>query len=309
MHDLLALRDVPRTVLLATHIGLYRSSDAGGSWAEVAGGSGQPMDGLMLYKLAQSPVDPQRVYVLSEPRPDNPKAARSTPGVYTSADAGKTWTLAAPLASFPTHAIYTIGAGSAAPGQVFTLVPSLGNHSLYESDDAGVHWHPLAPLPTTSPTGIAGDVHQPGKLWLWSSADGLFTSSDSGVTWGRVPGVQGGIFSASFAGDAVYANGDQGVFVSAAPGTPFVLVDGQDTFSSIVACESAPEHAYAMTGTGVYRTSDGGHTWTPTATLAQHPGGIAVAASGMETVYVGSSYPLGVTRTTDGGAHWQGSLP
>ena len=62
LHDVLALRGEPGAVLIATHFGLYRSSDRGHVWAQVAGGPGQQMDGLMTYKLAQSPVDTKRVY-------------------------------------------------------------------------------------------------------------------------------------------------------------------------------------------------------------------------------------------------------
>ncbi|MGZ3664124.1 MAG: hypothetical protein ACXVDA_06485, partial [Ktedonobacterales bacterium] len=68
LHDILALGGVPHTLLVASHYGLYRSSDDGQHWTTEAGTAGQQADGLMLYKLAQSPVNPQRVYVLATKR-------------------------------------------------------------------------------------------------------------------------------------------------------------------------------------------------------------------------------------------------
>src|SRR5690242_8027120 len=103
LHDLLPLRGTPGTVLLATHLGLYRTTNRGQTWREVAGGPGQAMDGLMIFKLAQSPVDPQRMYALASLRTSTPPP--STPGVYTSADAGQTWHLAASFNSLSTQSV------------------------------------------------------------------------------------------------------------------------------------------------------------------------------------------------------------
>jgi hypothetical protein len=65
VHSLLVLPS--HILVLATHYGLFRSQDGGTSWQEVAGGSKQQMDGLMTYSLAYSPLNPQRLYVLTQP--------------------------------------------------------------------------------------------------------------------------------------------------------------------------------------------------------------------------------------------------
>src|SRR6202165_5020649 len=64
VHSLLALP--PHVLVLATHYGLFRSEDDGTTWKEVAGGSGQLMDGLMTYSLGISSLNPQRLYVLTQ---------------------------------------------------------------------------------------------------------------------------------------------------------------------------------------------------------------------------------------------------
>src|SRR6266700_514425 len=60
VHSLIAL---PHHVLImATHYGLFRSSDDGATWQEVAGGKNQPMQGLMTYSLVVSPLDSAQRY-------------------------------------------------------------------------------------------------------------------------------------------------------------------------------------------------------------------------------------------------------
>jgi photosystem II stability/assembly factor-like uncharacterized protein len=309
LHDVLALRGVPHTVLLATHIGLYRSADGGGSWHEVAGGAGQAMDGLMLFKLAQSAVDSQRVYVLAIKRTDNPAAARATTGIYTSGDAGQTWQLATSLAAFPTQTVFTIATGTASAGQVFAIVPGLGDHGLYASDDAGGHWRALAQTPTTTLTGIAGDPSNPRHLLLWSVASGLFTSGDAGASWAPAGNMSGGIYSVSMAAKTVYASGDAGLYISQDGGGHFALAHPEDTFSQVVVCAVDATHAYALTGTAVFATTDSGQTWRQTAPTSRHPGLLTVDPAAASGVYVGLSYPLGVEATTTGGTLWRTVLP
>jgi len=53
----------PHVLVLATHYGLFRSQDGGTNWQVVAGGSNQPMEGLMTYSLTYSSLNPQRLYV------------------------------------------------------------------------------------------------------------------------------------------------------------------------------------------------------------------------------------------------------
>src|SRR6266581_422077 len=63
VHSLLVLP--PNVMVLATHYGLFRSQDGGTSWQEIAGGSNQLMEGLMTYSLTYSPLNSQRLYVLT----------------------------------------------------------------------------------------------------------------------------------------------------------------------------------------------------------------------------------------------------
>lgn len=309
VHDILALAGSPNAVLVATHIGLYRTADGGQHWTEVAGGEGQAMDGLMLYKLAQSPTDAQRVYLVAIPRPDNPKAAKATPGIYTSDDAGKTWKIAVPASHFPSGNIFSIATGAQGSGQVFAILPSLGNQGVYVSTDTGQTWRPLSPLPTSNPTGILASPTQPSTLYLWSISQGLFVSTDEGLTWSPASGVTGGVYSVSAAGSTVYVMGDSGLYRSQDSGAPFSLVDGMASYSAVHAAPGNPHQVYAVTGTAVLVSTDAGTTWHNTAALTQHPTTLSIDPHNAQTVYVALSYPVGIEKTTDSGKTWVGMLP
>jgi photosystem II stability/assembly factor-like uncharacterized protein len=307
MHDLLVLRGMPSTLLVASHIGLYRSTDAGKNWSEVAGENGQAADGLMLFKLAQSPVDFKRVYVLAIPRPDNPGAAKGKPGIYTSADAGATWKLATATTTFPAS-IYTIATGAASSGQVFALLS--GDQGLYTSGDAGAHWQRLPSLPAGNVAGILGDPAHAGRLLLYSLSSGLFQSDDNGHSWSQTQGIAGGVSALCVAGsDAAYAIGDQGVYVSHDDAHSFALVNKDETFSSVSASLADAKLAYALTNAAVYATRDGGVTWKQAAPIDRHPANLAVDPANAAQAYVSMSNPIGVVQTKDSGAHWQQILP
>ncbi len=305
-HDILALRGVANTVLLATHFGLYRTTNAGQTWTEVAGGVDQPIDGLMLYKLAQSLVKPQRVYVLAIPRS---ASAPATPGLYLSDDAGAHWRLAAPLTDFPNSAVFSFGVGAGGPGEVFAIDSTQGTHGLYISQDAGAHWQVAPTLPTSLPSGILDDPAHPGHLLLWSRSTGLYESQNNGQSWSPAPGVQGAVYTVSRAGQTIYAPGDQGLFVSNDDGATFKLVDQLDTFTAVIASDQSPQNAYALGGTTIYTTTNGGHSWAPAAATSQHPGALTVDPSSAAIVYVAFSYPLGVAMTTNAGKQWRDVLP
>ena len=302
LHDVLPLRGVANTVLVATHFGMYRSSDRGQSWHEVAGGPGQTMDSLMIYKLAQSPADPQRIYALAAQRTATPPPA--VPGVYTSADAGQTWRLSSTFASLSTPTVYTISAGVRAADSVYAFLPSRASNGLLASSDGGAHWQARPTLPIGDITGIAEDPAHAGHLFVWSPASGLYLSADRGATWKAVASVEGGVYAVSFAGHVVYAQSDSGMFVSDTTGATFHLVSDAN-FSSVSFCAAIPMQGYGLTGTGVKRTVDGGKTWQATAALQGHPGLIVADPNVSGVAYVGFSYPVGVEITTDGGQHWR----
>jgi photosystem II stability/assembly factor-like uncharacterized protein len=309
IHDLLALTGAPNTLLVASHIGLYRTSDGGKSWSEVAGGSGQLMDGLMIYKLTQSPVEPKRVYALAGYRPENKAAAKGDLGIYLSDDTGQTWKLVTTLSAFPNSALFTIAAGAGSAGQVFAVVPNVGAKGLYMSDDAGAHWRQQPDLPTDSINGLVADPARAGRLWVYSVSSGLYSTNDDGGHWKTAQGMRGGVFSIAVAAQMVYAVGDSGLFVSKDGGASFAPANGDVAFTAVASSPATPATAYALTGTAVYMSSDSGASWKQTGPISRQPSYLTVDPASAATAYAGASYPIAVAVTSNGGASWSAIMP
>jgi hypothetical protein len=309
IHDLLALSGAPNTLLVASHIGLYRTADGGKTWSEVAGGAGQLMDGLMIYKLTQSPVEPKRVYALAGYRPEDKAAAKGELGVYLSDDAGQTWKLVTPLSAFPNSALFTIAAGAGSAGQLFGVVPNVGAKGLYLSDDAGAHWRAQPALPADSINGLVADPGKAGRLWAYSVSSGLFSSDDNGGKWRAAQGARGGVFSVAVAGQTVYAVGDSGPYVSKDGGASFAPAGGDVAFTGIAASPATPTTAYALAGAAVYVSGDSGASWKQTSPISRQPSSLTLDPASATTAYAGASYPIAVAATSDGGARWSAILP
>jgi photosystem II stability/assembly factor-like uncharacterized protein len=311
LHDMLALQGVSNTVLLASHFGIYRTDDGGKTWKQITGNAGQPMKDLMPYKLVQSPADPRRIYVPAIPRTTTGPADRGTPGIYVSADTGRSWRLVTPMTAFPGGTVYSIGPGAAAD-ELYALAPTYTDfqpYNLYITHDSGSHWTKLPDLPTSRPTGVTADPLWPGRLLLWSGTDGLYTSDNKGQSWQKVLGVQRGIDVLTLAGKTIYAAGDAGIYASQDDGAHFALVPMQKTFIAVAASKGSPQDAYALLSNAVYATTDGGKSWHATASLARGPAGLTVDPSDGSVIYVGQALPLGVEVSTNGGSSWRTILP
>jgi photosystem II stability/assembly factor-like uncharacterized protein len=307
VHDLAVLGDKSGTVLVASHIGLYRSTDHGQSWAETAGGAGQIMDGLMLYKLAVAPADPAHVYLLAGPRPDDRAAARDVTGIYASADSGATWHRASTADPFGGTLPYTLVAGAGSVAHVYALRQEESSSTLYESTDGAVHWQALPKLPISSVNGLVADPDKPGRLYLYSVSTGLYETADNGAHWQTVPALKNGIFSVAVAGQTVWANGDTGLAVSHDGGATFTSLSTPVSMNSIVTTAHDPNFAWGVAGSAISATPDQGASWKTLATPPHAPG-VLFAPSPTE-LWSAGSYPLTVARTTDSGASWQTLLP
>ena len=115
---------------------------------------------------------------------------------------------------------------------------------------------------------------------------------------------------ADFAGaNTVYAIGDFGLYTSHDDAHSFTLVNKDYSFNSVTTSPMDPKEVYALTGTAVFSSSDGGVSWKQAAATSQHPATLAVNSANGSIVYVSMSYPLGIEKSTDDGATWQQILP
>ncbi len=312
IHSMLALPGKPGQVLVATHYGLFRTTDGGATWKKVLGGSGQLAQGLMDQYLTVSPLNPERVYVEAITFPDLPKSS-GVPGIYTSADGGATWSLLTPLTGLPSPGVYYMAAGAQSAQQLYVYMQGLQSNGLYETlDAAGKQWQPLGALPDTGSLslGLLVDPAKAGHLFEYSES-GLFESVDNGAHWKAAAGIKDGISRALLNGSLIYASGDDGTFVSQDGGAHFSLTGPNLTFQFMSSSPAAPTAAFGLSGSTMYATTDGGQHWQVIKIPASRLffASLQVAPGNSKEVYLGNSYPVVVYASSDDGQHWSQIAP
>jgi photosystem II stability/assembly factor-like uncharacterized protein len=240
---------------------------------------------------------------------DTVYAATASGGVWKSTDRGLTW-----RSSWPADVTQAMGAiGAARDGTLYagTGEPNPGGGSityggtgLYKSTDGGATWE-RAGLRSAGAFGrIVADptdaqrvfAAAAGNLYVPGGQRGLYRSDDAGKTWKRV--LQGD-------NDTTGA-----VDVAVDPANPNNVLA---TMWDHVRYET--HRVYAGVGSGVYRSADGGDTWTevelPGNVKPEDVGriGVAFAPSDPRRAYAIVSNKLdgtgvGLWRSDDGGATW-----
>jgi photosystem II stability/assembly factor-like uncharacterized protein len=198
---------------LAVGDGVYKSTDAGKTWAHLG-----LRDAQQITAIVVDPKNPERVFVAAEGHPYGPNAER---GVFRSLDGGKNFekilykdenTGAADIVMDPGNPqilFAALWAARVAPWEVRSgesfVIPGSG---LYKSTDGGTTWRPITKgLPTSAELarmGIAISPSHSQRMYLTAESKkdaGIYRSDDGGESWqfvngdhrigGRGPGAMG----------------------------------------------------------------------------------------------------------------------
>lgn len=241
--------------------------------------------------------------------PDTVYAATASGGVWKSTDAGVNYEYAWP--GDATQAVGAIAAGSdgvlyAGTGESSPGGGSItyGGTGLYRSADGAESWE-FVGLPLSGAIGrIVVEPSDPSTIWVAASGDlynpggqrGLYVSEDGGDSWERVLAGENDTTGA--------------VDIAIDPGDPDNLLVAMWDHQRL-----ASHRIYAGEGSGVWRSTDGGASWTEVAIphgLEAHDVGrigVAFAASDPSRAYaiVGNKLNgtgVGFFRSDDGGATW-----
>lgn len=235
-------------------------------------------------------------------------AAAASGGVWKTTDNGVSW---APV--FDGNGELAIGALAVDPGDPDLLYVgtgeanpgggslAYGGNGVWKTLDGGASWSHLGLDSTGSIGRIAVDPTNPqrvfvaamGSLFSPNPRRGLYRSTDGGANWTRV------------------------LFVNDSTGCVDVAVDPSDPQRVFAATWERTRRAhsrdYAGPASGIYRSTDGGDTWTrlagglPAPATAVGRIGIAIAPSEPQTLYASvtlASSSLGFYRSTNGGNTW-----
>jgi hypothetical protein len=238
--------------------GVYKSTDAGGSWRWVArlpnnpGGSDHIDNPI---RVRVDPKNPDHLYVADGVR-------GGSGGFWVSTDGGETFTMPESFVALKTtQSMYPFDVYDVAPDPtdfehiLLTFHGAWGwtdtkwntQSGILESTDGGQSWTVHEPLQGWGTGNVANFLFEPslgigdGRTWLFGSPGGLWRTSDGGTSWTKPSeaGVQHG------GGTIYYTKGGQ--LYAAGGGTNLRSTDNGITWT-----QTAPNKGYnAIFGDGV----------------------------------------------------------
>lgn len=213
----------PSRAVAASDAGLLASADGGRTWQPLAGPGGE------VVALALPAGRPGTIY------------AASTDRLVRTGDGGQSWTPfeAGPPGGRPR----ALAADPQVPGDLYAIL----DDTLLRSEDAGASWAPVAGqrlgAEATSLVVVPAGPASPRLLFAGTIGGGVLASGDEGVSWGNASGFVNGALPTTAVRSLAYdpASGDR------FEGT------GGTRFSGAL---------YAGTDAGLFKSTDGGSSWT-----------------------------------------------
>jgi photosystem II stability/assembly factor-like uncharacterized protein len=301
--------DAPYGLLAGTSAGAFRSTDRGASWARSSRGlqgawvsglathptlpslyvadqagflytspdSGQRWELLQLPTLGDLGTQLTGPVVLASSRPDTVYAGRIN-GILRSFDGGRRWSRSASLDCVrPTSlAVDPANDRTLYLASVDTATPC-GSCFLFKSTDGGESWDCIEEgLPAGQGFLVAIDPRRPDAVYA-VGGESLFRSENGGLSWSLVfDGLEATVLALSPAAPGVmFAGLADGVGRSADGGRTWSFdTEGLPEDIAVVALALDPADAstlYAATaGHGVFKSTDGGVTWTRLGQILRH---------------------------------------
>jgi photosystem II stability/assembly factor-like uncharacterized protein len=278
----------PATVLLGTGAGtIYRSTDAGNTWAAAGHGLGR---GVLTIQF--SPFKSGLVY-----------AGTRGAGLWKSSDGGATWTRQPSILS---GTVRSLGFAKS-----ITLVGADGG--LFSSRD-GATWAPYLSFTPLSLSAIAvAAVNDPPKFLAGADASKgdealpLYTSQDGGSSWSNVRSLGSSTMVGAAAAGApngtsrpVVVGTNTGAFLSTDGGSTWAQVAGLpaiDYTSAVFVANHADRFYVASDGGGtqsggLWSTSDSGQSFRSLASPIGSVTALAISAEETPTVYTATFRPI-----------------
>ncbi|HEX3099902.1 MAG TPA: hypothetical protein VHQ41_02930 [Patescibacteria group bacterium] len=295
--------------------GIMRTSNGGIDWQasnKLKDGTGSILN-LSISKLA---FDPQGSDVLY--------AGAFNAGIYASHDGASTWEQILgqiPVMDFVIHpndnqTIY-------AAGYFEDKGRALVTH------DGGKSWNAIYTSASTNSAvrTIALNPSSPEQIAIGMSTGELIMSNDGGASWRLVQSYNDRINKILWTYNGIYVvvkstgisksidNGNSFQLITAnlqSPGNTSTLAifgDSVSSFNQLAISQSNPNTMYATTNLGLYRSLNGGNSWSfvamPLRQSAVPPVAIGIAPSSDNVVYVSAGSV--VYKTVDGGNSWSAS--
>jgi len=269
--------------------GLQRTSNSGASWQMMVG-VGVPAypralavspafatDSTVLIGLAAT-VGGSGVPMPCPPMVPGTSRAETNTGVYLSTDGGNTW-VATSLSGATEIFSIAISPAFSSDRTAFAASQSTG---LYQSTDGGMTWTSVAKVPSKQLgiVALSPSFHTDGTMFAAGIHGGIFRSTNSGSTWSTLSGtsslrVLGLEVSPNYLADQTLFAGtiQQGLVKFTGGGATMVPVTSfPDVMVSAIGISpyfASDQTLFAAAYHGVFKSTDGGNTWTNTGAPAR----------------------------------------
>jgi photosystem II stability/assembly factor-like uncharacterized protein len=227
--------------------------------------------------------------------------------LYRSSDGGQSWHRTA--MPYPEDGkISAVAASSAARGVIYVAGPGLG---VVRSDDGGKTWvERTEGLPGRDVIAVAAHTTQPDTVYAVVKEQGIYRSQDAGKSWRMMDrGPRDGLVQLIHSDMA--GSMQTGWLFAATPSGIRRIMDcfclWQDAGGlasearSVTYDPKQPEHIYAATEKGLFRSSDGGENWTEMTSPISNAVALVFGHSG--TLYVINADGR-LFRSADQGVTW-----
>ena len=257
-----------------------------------------PTDGRTLYGLTDVGfVDARHGWVVGRLDPATSGLVRLV--FWTTADAGRTWTLHTPQLPGG-RVIEAVTFGDASHG--WLAATRRRRVDIYGTADGGRTWSPQATLHGDVTDLTAVDTRH---AWLFGNR-GFVAATADGQAWTQLPAPERSVPTV-----VDFLDPQRGWVVEAGSGHTYATADGGTSWAAVTnppgtrfgpaALEFVtPDAGYAVAGRRVFFTEDGGQSWIVQVSVAQRLTAVAFADARRGWALG----PAGGVRTTDAGRTW-----
>lgn len=272
--------------------GFYYSTNGGNNWTSSppSGSSGEN------YALAVHPSTTSRILL------------GNTNGLFLSSNSGQSWTDLTSQASGQIQDIKFAPSNS-------NIGYAVGADGLFKTDNGGLTWSAVGSHGSKSLKGLVIHPTDPNTLYFGSAGNGVYKTTDAGV---NLTAINTGLPTSLNIRAMTVAPSDSntyyavvnnvGFYRSTNRGTTWVKVSEQtDVYNSFfIAVDPSDKNTIFAGYTKVYKSTDGGATWsvvlTPSSGLFR---GAAIDPTNHLIIYVGQgSSPFRLYKSSDGGTNW-----
>jgi photosystem II stability/assembly factor-like uncharacterized protein len=302
--NLLAI-DSQGTIYASGSRGFFKSADGGATWSAISF--------AYVTALVLDPRDPSSMHAVY------------SYGVYRSQDGGASWSAAS--SGLRANGVYSLAIDPQSPDTLYAGT----SLAFFKSTDRGKHWTASSPwMPFYyGAVGIAIDPKNSSNLYAGSGGGdgdcgGLFRSADAGMNWTNIgfvdcisallgdPHDPGTVYLTTASGGLAKINGLDGESWTE------INYGIRGTVTALALDPQNSQILYAGVGSTLFKTTDGGMTWNPTALTVEKSlvSALTIDPQNSNTVYAVTATtrngPGGLWKSLDGGLSWRdlsASLP